>query len=898
MKIPKIIVKSGYIQSGKHREYYANYIATRDGVEKFKTSNGDKPATTKQKDMINKIIRDYPITKQMFEYEDYIKEPNRENASELISAVIDRNLDDISTKENYTNYIATRPKAERLGEHGLFSDKGIEINLNEVAKEIGQHEGNVWTHIISLKREDAQRLGFDNAQSWMNLCQAKRNELAEAMKIDPNELKWYAAFHNEGHHPHIHMMVYSTNPKNGFLTNKGIDKIRKMFACEIFKNDLIHIYQEQTKARDEIKLYSKDVVENLLRGIEPLIDNDAIFQKILSLREILKDYHGRMVYGYIPKSAKQVIDDILKELEKDENIKQLYEQWLLYKKDIHQTYSANNLEKLDIFEQKEFKSIKNMILKEIMNYDLSINFNEINTDDGDKDDESVQELAEFDDNTHLLCYPDDKLKHNGSGSYLKWSDEYKNAVKLFYGSEDTVQDIDEAEDILIAESDKGNVLAMELLAKHYEVNDDKESASLWYCKALEGFHTVLENAMIENTDNEFIVSYVNYRLGKLYLYGKGTDVDYQQAISHFENSANQYAEYSLGTMYQRGLGVDKDEDAAFHYFESSAEKNNPFAKYETARYLEQGTVADKDMERAMISYKYAYKSFETMASNRKDDNLLYKMGIMTYRGKGCESDCQKAIKYLEDAVALDNRNAKIQLAKIYLKENEFSRIPEAIKWLEESDDPLCFYILGKEYHDGVHVEKDINKAIHYLEECKDNRYAYNRLAKIYEELNDMEKSIAYLHKADILGYDVAQVKLGKIYLEGKYVVQNIQKGIDYLMKAESKNNQFAQYMLGKLFLFGKDVTQDKELAADYLTRSAKQGNEYAKYLLEHMNDYQNQPLALLTSRCFHHISKIIEQTVPLNRNNPLLGVDRKLKRKLLQKRSALGHKEDDHSLHF
>lgn len=898
MTIPRIIVKSGYIQSGKHREYYANYIATRDGVEKFKTSNGDKPATIKQKDMINKIISDYPKTKEIFEYEDYIKEPNRENASELISAVIDRNLDDIATKENYTNYIATRPKAERFGEHGLFTDDGADIDLNEVAKEIGQHEGNVWTHIISLKREDAQRLGFDNAQSWMNLCQAKRNELAEAMKIDPNELKWYAAFHNEGHHPHIHMMVYSTNPKNGFLTNKGIDKIRKMFACEIFKNDLIHIYQEQTKARDEIKLYSKDVVENLLKEIEqPLINNDVIFQKILSLRESLKDYHGRMVYGYIPKNAKQLVNDILKELEKDDNIKQLYEQWLLYKKDIHQTYSANNhLKKLDIpmFEQKEFKSIKNMILKEIMNYDLSINFNEINTDDGDKDDESVQELAEFYDNSHLLCYPDDKIKHNGSGSYLEWSAEYRKAVKLFYGSEDTVQDIDGAEDILTNESDKGNVLAMELLAKHYEVNADKKSASLWYSKALDGFHTVLENA-----DNDFIESYSHYRLGKLYLYGKGTDIDYLKAVAHFENSSNnQYAEYCLGTMYQRGLGVKQDDHNAFKYFESSAEKNNPFAKYETARYLEQGTVADKDMERAMILYKYAYKSFEKMASNRKDDNLLYKLGIMTYRGKGCVADYEKAVTYLEDAVALDNRNAKIQLAKIYLKENEFSKIPEAIRWLEESDDLLCFYILGKEYYEGVHVEKDISKAIKYLKKCEDNMFACNWLAKIYEELNDMEKFIAYLHKADILGYDVAQVKLGKIYLEGKYVVQNIQKGIDYLMKAESKNNQFAQYMLGKLFLFGKDVPQDKELAVKYLTRSASQGNEYAKYLLEHMNDYQNQPLALLTSRCFHHISKIIEQTVPLNRNNPLSGVDRKLKRKLLQKRSALGHKEDDHSLHF
>lgn len=845
--------------------------------------------------MINRMISDYPKTKEMFEYEDYIKEPNRENASELISTVIDQNLNDIATKENYTNYIATRPRAERLGEHGLFSDEGAVVDLKKIAKEIGEHEGYVWTHIISLKREDAQRLGFDNAQSWMNLCQAKRNELAEAMKIDPNDLKWYAAYHDEGHHPHIHMMVYSANPKNGFLTNKGIGKIRKMLVSEIFKNDLVHIYQEQTKTRDVIKSYSKDVVENLLSGInQSFIDNDVIFQKILCLRETLKDYHGRMVYGYIPKSTKQVVDDILKELEKDENIKQLYEQWLLYKRDIHQTYSAKNLENLDIpmFEQKEFKSIKNMILKEVMNYDMSFNFNEADPDER-YDDESVQGLAEFEDDAHLLCYPENNKSNNGNSSYLEWSDEYKNAVKLFYGSEDTVQDIETAKAILTDEADKGNVVAIELLAKYHELNDDKETAEQWYTKALDGFQTVLESA-----DNDFIESYSHYRLGKFYLYGKGTDIDYLKAVAHFQNSDNQYAEYCLGTMYQRGLGVEQNDCIAFEYFESSAEKNNPFARYETARYLEQGIIVAKDMERAMTLYENAYKTFEMMASNRKDDNLLYKLGIMTYRGKGCVADYEKAVTYLEDAVVLDNRNAKIQLAKIYLKENEFSKIPEAIKWMEESDDPLCFYILGKEYYQGMHVEKDVNKAIQCLEKCEENMFACNLLAKIYEELNDMEKSINYLHKASVLGYDVAQVKLGKIYLEGDYITQDIQKGIDYLIKAESKNNQFAQYMLGKLFLFGKDVPQDRERAIEYLTRSADQGNEYAKYLLEHMNDYQNQSLALLTSRFFHHISRIIEQTVPLNRNNPLSGVDRKLKRKLLQKRSALGHKEDDHSLHF
>lgn len=810
--------------------------------------------------------------------------------------VIDHNLGDISTKENYTNYIATRPRAERLGEHGLFGD-ATEIDLKEVTKEVGQHVGNVWTHIISLKREDAQRLGFDNAQSWVNLCRAKRNEIADAMKIDPNNLKWYAAYHDEGHHPHIHMVAYSINSKEGFVTNNGIDQIRKTFASDIFKNDLLHIYQDQTKTRDEIKKYSKSVVEKLLKGLEhPQINNEYIFKKILELKETLKNYNGRLIYAYIPQNAKSIIDDILREMNKDERIVKLYEQWLLYKKDIYQTYSAKNLEKLNIplLEQKEFKSIKNMILKEVMNFNLEFNFDEVVLNDTEEDDNDVQQQTVLDDDIHLLCYPKNETSCKRRGSYLEWSDEYRKAVKLFYGSEHIEQDVEGATQILLDESSKGNVLAMELLAKFYELNDDQENADHWCCKALNGFQTVLKNE-----DSDFIQSYANYRLGKLYLYGKGTEIDYSKAITHFKNSyGNQYAEYSLGTIYQRGLGVEKDENIAFQYFQNSAIKRNPFAQYETAKYLEQGKIVAKNEEEAMKLYENAYNAFEMMVSDRKDDNLLYKLGIMTYRGKGCVADYEKAVKYLEGAVALDNRNAKIQLAKMYLNENEFAKIPEAIKILEESDDPMCFYILGKEYYEGVHVEKDINKAIHYLEKCEDNRYAYNRLANIYKELNYMEKSIEYLYKADLLGYDVAQVKLGKIYLEGEYVTQDIQKGIEYLLKAELQNNQFAQYMLGKLFLFGKDVPQDKERAVEYLTRSAEQGNEYAQYLLDHMNDYQKQSLALLTSRLFHHISRIVEQNIPINKNNPLSGVDRKLKRKLLKKRNALGHKNDDHSQHF
>lgn len=362
-----------------HKEYYVKYIATRDGVEKIQMSHGDKPATQKQKEMIKHLLDDYPDSKAMFEYEDYMNESNRENASELISAIMDQNIHDVATKENYVDYIANRPRVERLGEHGLFSDAGKNIILNDVVEEVGKHKGNVWTHIISLKREDAKRLGFDHANSWVNLCQAKRNELAEAMRISPNNLRWYAAFHNEGHHFHIHMVAYSIDPREGYVTQAGIAKIRHMFASEIFHQDLIQIYEGQTETRDELKRYSKDVISQLLNDINDkrFHDNEIIYNKFLELKESLDNYHGRLMFAYLPTTIKQIVNEIVDELEKDSRIQQLYEQWKLYKQDIRQTYAKPIVEELPLYQQKEFNSIRNMIIKEVSACNLSQQNNDV-----------------------------------------------------------------------------------------------------------------------------------------------------------------------------------------------------------------------------------------------------------------------------------------------------------------------------------------------------------------------------------------------------------------------------------------------------------------------------------------------------------------------------------------
>ena len=267
----QIIVTSRYLKSGTEtkRKNYTRYIATRESAEIREQNKIDieAPATDKQQELLSELLEDFPEAKKYLEYEDYKNDSTVENASELISAIIERNADVIGNRQNFVGYMAMRPGVEKRGSHGLFNEKDEPIILNQAANEIANHSGNVWSHVVSLRREDAIRLGYDNSDRWRDLVKRNISDISEAQRIPLCNLKWYAAFHDTTHHPHIHLLVYSSNTKQGFLTKQGINKIRSVFANDIFYDDLHSIYQEQTVRRDELKAESKKYVENLLKEI-------------------------------------------------------------------------------------------------------------------------------------------------------------------------------------------------------------------------------------------------------------------------------------------------------------------------------------------------------------------------------------------------------------------------------------------------------------------------------------------------------------------------------------------------------------------------------------------------------------------------------------------------------
>ncbi|MGN0005278.1 MAG: MobP3 family relaxase [Candidatus Gastranaerophilaceae bacterium] len=352
---------------------YARYLATREGVVVPRNENLNRPETTKQKNLIKKMLKDFPECTELLEYKDYISKPTIENASEFITRVFESNVQ-TEGLGYYIQYMATRPGAEKIAKHGLFSDNGTQLVLSKVEKELNEYDGNVWTHIISIRREDAARLGFDNVKAWQDLLSAKRNEIAKNMKINPKNFKWYAAFHNEGHHPHVHMIAYSTDATEPYLTREGIRNIKSCLAKEIFKNDLIQIYDEQISYRNELKSDSKEIAEELIANLKHgNCENDNVAQLMMKLNEMLKKTSGKKVYGYLSPEIKAVVNMIVDEFEKDDRIKSLYDLWYIQKDKITSNYTDEKSKRTPLSQNKEFKSIRNMVIQEAMTIDKLIN---------------------------------------------------------------------------------------------------------------------------------------------------------------------------------------------------------------------------------------------------------------------------------------------------------------------------------------------------------------------------------------------------------------------------------------------------------------------------------------------------------------------------------------------
>jgi len=361
-----LVTKFGYLKPGarQSRGGYAKYIATRDGVEKIDDTQRLAPVTMKQKQLIEKLLHDFPDSKEMLEYADYISRQTVGTASDFISRAIEDNAHKSMDSKTYADYIATRPRAERFGSHGLFTDEGVQVDLKKVSQDLNEHKGNVWTVIISLRREDAERLGFDHGSRWRDMLRTQTQALAENFKIPMEHLKWFAAFHDESFHPHVHMIVYSSVENEGYLSKKGVHDLRSEFARDIFAQDLLCTYQKQTQYRDELRRVSRERVAEIVSQINAgKFYPRELDMMLLELSRRLRKTKGKKVYGYLSAGMKKLVNEIVDNLATDSRIAELYDLWYEQRERVIKTYSQRLPERVPLSQNEEFKAVRNAVVK-------------------------------------------------------------------------------------------------------------------------------------------------------------------------------------------------------------------------------------------------------------------------------------------------------------------------------------------------------------------------------------------------------------------------------------------------------------------------------------------------------------------------------------------------------
>ena len=356
----RLIQKSGYIKAGKATGYM-EYVATRDGVEIIQST---EPVTKKQEQFIKRLLKDFPDAKELFEYSDYKQTPNRGAASAFIATALDTHLHEVESESGYMSYIAQRPRAEKHGGHGLFSEADT-TDLKAAKAELKAYNGKVWTFIFSLRREDAERLGYSKAAAWQNLLKQESAAIAEAMRIQTDDLRWYAAYHDEGHHPHVHMMVWSAEPKKGYLTREGIAAMRSKMTNAIFHEEMKELYIKKDAAYKESIRTAKESLLLYIRTLErsELVD-PVIEQMLRDLSRTLEQVDGKHVYGYLPQEVKAQVDEIVERLAQLPEVAACYEQWWRLKDEIAGYYGRNIPPRQPLSQQKEFRTIKNMIIQQ------------------------------------------------------------------------------------------------------------------------------------------------------------------------------------------------------------------------------------------------------------------------------------------------------------------------------------------------------------------------------------------------------------------------------------------------------------------------------------------------------------------------------------------------------
>ena len=702
------------------------------------TSKRLLPATKSQKKIIEKLAGDFPAIKDSTGYRDFLTAPNREHASAVIADAMEEHAEQIfDEKSNYVHYLAYRPRAEKVGEHGLFSYYGEPVVLNSVAEEVAAHEGKVWTAVFSLRREDAARLGYDHAARWQELLNANASLIAEKLHIEPTNFKWYAAFHDEGDHPHVHFVAYAAQPGGEYLAKNCVVQIRSALARQIFKDELQQIYEQQTTARNTLTEDAEAQFKELLAALRSGIGRNEQVEKLLPvLSEQIKNSKGKKVYGYLPPRTKETVDRIVDALAADEKVAAAFAAWGELRQQVYHTYMDEDQPLAPLSQQAEFRQVRNMVVREVWQMTLHP------ADDGEMpepvlpDDNRERQYDRERFQPQVVSEPPSiprSINRRGgsgnggskkSGSGTEWTEKFQFAHEFLYKNDPAPAELEKAAQALYEESMNGNALAMYDLAQFYTrglwVSKDEAMAAEWYSKARQGFEVLPEDMKWPS---------IHFRIGKMYMLGLGTEIDVPRAEEELlaaASNGHDYAAYFLGKLQLREAKTKDEVDSAIGWLKQAAHAGNDSAQYLLGRL---------------------YLAGEIVAQNR----VL-------------------AVRYLSDAAQRGNDFAAYKLATVFLdRSSGFYDPAKAIALLEQAakaKNEYAEYRLGKLLMAGELVPKDVDRALALLHHAADKKH--NLYARYY---------------------------LGKTYLFGNDTPQDIQRGKDYLQASANQGNEYAQYLL-------------------------------------------------------------------------------------------------------
>ena len=657
----RLIFISPYMKGGANASRLASrtrYLATREGVQLLKDDNASLPATQKQQDYIKRLLRSFPEAKELAEHEDYVRTPNRQTAFDLIDQIHEEFIEPLSCRENYLGYVANRPGVRSLGEHGLWDAHGKVRSLEAAVSEVANRPGNVWTPVISLPRENAERLGYTNLENWQALIRSSITDIAKGYKIHPDHLRWYAALHEKEKHLHVHMIIFSTNPKEGYLTRQGIRSIKSALVSTVYRDERMHIFERKDEQRTLLQQEAETRMASLIGQMATgTLQSGKLELLVTELAKRLGEVSGRKVYGYLPPRVKRIVDEIVDELAKDARVAEAYTLWQDLREQLCIDYDQTPPERLPLSRQREFKAVRNMVIRETLKLlDMTSPLTGDIAEDDEMNDEEEPEAP-------------------------------------------TAADGDEGRKVLYRQ-------AQEYREAKAVLNDEKADPS------------------------EKVVALTTLRR----LWEEGYSV----------------AAHQLGKAYRDRLGAAVDLDAAADWFRRSAEAGNNYSAY--------------------------------------------------------------------------------ALGKLLLGQDKF---PQAREWLQ---------------------------------------------------------------KASEQGDQYARYRLGKLLLTGAAgVSKDVDKAIQYLKDSAAQGNQYAQYTLGKLYLLGGDVKQNREEALRYLNQATAQGNAYAKYFIDHNDDFAGASVGAALIRMLHQMSRIFRENAAQPAIYAGLQIDKKRRRRLQEKRMAMGHKADDHN---